>query len=258
MRTSLGRFANSESNARWLLDCAIAQFGRGEDGLAGEDRVFGKARDAATYASGSEVYLQALEERRKWFAEPQYVTRELTTKLRVLVGRSDSSVLETSLHLHPVFGIPLIRGESLKGLIRVAIRRLVDAAGNKVFEISEKEIAPGISDQKVIDFLLGSKTMGAGTQVMDAWWVPGDQGPLVFEVDTPMHRDYYGSYGAKPATDFDDPNPIRHLAAHGRFLFAIRSHTQDAAAISMAILVKGLDAIGVGSWVNTDEYGRFK
>ena len=98
----------------------------------------------------------------------------------------------------------------------------------------------------------------------DAWWVPESADrPLVPEIVTTHHPEYYGQDGRTPATDFDSPVPNAQIAVHGAFRFVIEGPPAiegplPAAWLVLAeqILVAALSTRGAGAKTRTG-YGLF-
>ena len=53
----------------------------------------------------------------------------------------------------------------------------------------------------------------------DALWIPdGDRLPLDLDVMTVHHPDYYQGKDDAPPADWDSPNPVAFVSAHGKYL----------------------------------------
>ena len=141
------------------------------------------------------------------------------------------------------WGMPLIHGSALKGVVRAAASAWMAHRPEALTEIF------GAADAEHED-------AEAGLVVFhDAWWVPDGTKPFVSEVVTPHHRDYY-SEGAAAATDFDDPVPAPQIAVRGRFLFVVEG-PDGWRELAAQLLGLTLAARGVGG-KTTSGYGLFE
>lgn len=162
---------------------------------------------------------------------------------RLFIGLGGPHVLETNLTLSRPYGMPLIPGSSLKGLVHAHARsRGLD--GNSCKALFGQEGNKPEDDKA--GYLL----------FHDAWWIPDSaQTPFAREVVTVHHPDYYGEKGSTPATDFDSPNPNTQLAARGSFLFVVEG-APSWAELGLTLLKDALQKVGIGGKVATG-YGYF-
>jgi len=191
----------------------------------------------------------------RWFArvERECESRAVKLRDRMHIGMGMPSVLETNVTLHPLYGLPMIPGDTLKGALRAHCKSAAAAVeGN----------ADHADWQRDFDTLFGKLdregAMGGAIVVHDAWWIPGGaDSPLCLEVDTPHQRAYYKSCGNVAASDYDNPNPVSELAVQGSFLIAIEKRwLPDAwASFALDLLHEALEH-GIGGRVNAG-YGRF-
>lgn len=196
-----------------------------------------------------EIYKKAYNEWQRYVGDARWASAKAKLTHRLFLGLGESTVLETHVTLHRVYGVPYLPGSALKGLTRAYAESLVDGSD-------------GFLSPLQIRWLFGSDNDGSAAgnlDFQDGWWMPGSADtPLHLEVDTPHHPKYYSTRGDTPATDFDDPNPITHLAVQGGFFLSIACERVDrlAADLALAILRQGLLNWGIGGRVNAD-YGRF-
>jgi len=155
---------------------------------------------------------------------------------RLAMGLGDESVLEVGIRLSHCYGTPVIPGSAIKGVLRARI----DDAGLR-------------------DFLFGSQESPAFVAFQDAWWIPDTRSPLVMDVMTVHHPDYYAGKGAP--TDFDNPNPVQFLSVRGRFLFVGEFLGDDASghwkAYVERLLKETLETDGIGG-KRSAGYGRIQ
>jgi CRISPR type III-B/RAMP module RAMP protein Cmr6 len=184
--------------------------------------------------------------------QPGVQAMVLATQGRLFLGLSTPSLHETSVALDATYGVPTIRGEACKGLVRRMAQR------------------NALWTEAHINALFGSTQTGNGqglVRFLDAWWVPDSSPaspkltagaqettnrPLVREVVTPHHPKFQEAGHRRSV--FDEPNPVPLLAAHGSFRFAVAGPTVWAEA-ALALLKQGLASEGIGA--RTPEYGRF-
>lgn len=164
---------------------------------------------------------------------------------RLFIGSAGSGLLETGCAIHHTYGVPFIPGSSIKG----ALRSFVQQRG---------------MDAAVIEELFGAE-FGADrydgglsglARFHDAWWVPGSAPrPLVPEVVTSHHLQYYGSEGEVPATDMDSPIPNALVAVQGSFLFVVEAPVAWAGLLRK-MLVQAAMEHGFGARTRSG-YGLF-
>lgn len=174
---------------------------------------------------------------------------EATVRGRMIIGLGAESVLETAIHLHHTYGVPVIPGSALKGLAAdYARNRLEDTSWYK----SKDDI--GASYRA----LFGDTTEAGCVIFHDALWIPDgqdrDKHPLDLDVMTVHHRDYYRTKGKSPPADSDDPNPVSFVTARGTYLIALEG-PPDWTDAAMSILKHALAKEGIGAKTAAG-YGR--
>lgn len=201
----------------------------------------------ATQTAAPPLYRAAYDDWKAFVVRERWPHAEASLKHRLFLGLGVGSVLETNVTLHRAYGVPYIPGSALKGLARAYAECLVDNGR-------------GFLSDRQLKWLFGNAyndtTAAAGNlDFQDGWWIPENILPLCLEVDTPHHAEYHRTQGEKPATDFDDPTPLHHLAIQGRFLISIKGEPL-AAQLALTLLAHGLRMWGIGGRVNAD-YGQF-
>lgn len=189
-----------------------------------------------------DLYRHAFE---RWFAATHDAARfrHLAMKVqgRLLIGLSGGGALETGCAVSQTYGMPYIPGSSLKGAAR---------AWAKQHQI----------EHDVMHYLFGTdpdakNPEGLSGEIVfhDAWWIPDSGGagshknrPFAEDVVTTHHGDYYGSEGATPATDLDNPTPNALIGVRGSFLFTLEG---EAIWLKLAefTLRKALENNGIGA-----------
>jgi len=156
------------------------------------------------------------------------INQPFTTKSRLIIGLGTDSVLETSLTLHKIFGIPYIPASALKGVVRaVKFWNLVKArniASNekslKVFQ--EKfygELETSDEDTFKAQLLFGAKNFKGLLLFLDAF--PEINNEKLFDVDimNVHYPDYYSKN--EPPRDWQQPKPIFFLTVKEEIKFHI-------------------------------------
>jgi CRISPR-associated protein Cmr6 len=150
---------------------------------------------------------------------------KLKTASRLVVGLGAGHVLETSLTLHHIFGIPYIPGSALKGVVRmVSFWKIAEKLNEKSDEDIEKlqkqlyEDEISNSDKNVFDkedilkhkLLFGTQKFKGLLVFLDAYpEVQNKQQIFELDVMTPHYQGYY-TKNQVPG-DWENPNPIPFL-----------------------------------------------
>lgn len=156
------------------------------------------------------------------------INQPFTTNSRLIVGFGTDSVLETSLTLHKIFGIPYIPATALKGVVRAVkfwnLVKAKDIASNekslKVFQ--EKfygELETSDEDTFKAQLLFGAKNFKGLLLFLDAF--PEINNENLFDVDimNVHYPDYYSKN--EPPGDWQQPKPIFFLTVKEEIKFHI-------------------------------------
>ena len=219
-----------------------------------DDSQQGGSRKTAHVASvcgmpASSFYVRAFGRWKKATSDARrFRTITLQLESRLFIGLAGAGMLETGCAISHSYGAPYIPGSSVKGVARAqAEERFSDAQGKAICS----ELFGAAPDTENPAGLAGL------ISYHDAWWVPRSAGsPLVAEVITTHHMDYYGNEGKGGATDFDSPVPNAQVATQGAFLFVMAG---PSAWLGLAedILVDALCTRGIGAKTRSG-YGYFK
>jgi len=194
---------------------------------------------------------------------------------RMIVGIGQENVLENSIALHRLWGIPYIPGSALKGL-----------AHHYASWLAAQPNAP--FDAAAVDALFGTTGDGGLVTFHDAWYIPNDRDPSGLQIDviTGHHGDWYAGKivtrpeswytergkavppemdrtFAVPPWDFTDPVPVTLLSARGAYLVVVQEDPgieRDRGAwakAAMEIVTEALKDWGVGAKTNAG-YGRLQ
>ncbi|MEO0200375.1 MAG: type III-B CRISPR module RAMP protein Cmr6 [candidate division WOR-3 bacterium] len=144
--------------------------------------------------------------------------KSLKTAYRLVVGLGSTHVLETSLTLHHIFGIPYIPGTALKGVVRMVSFWEI-AKEEKKLEDLQKQLYEGkLSSSENEDrikhkLLFGTQGFKGLLVFLDAY-PEISENEEIFELDimNVHYKSYYGdSSGKTPPGDWENPNPITFL-----------------------------------------------
>ena len=170
----------------------------------------------------------------------------LKLNTRLFIGLTGGGMLETGCAISHSYGMPYIPGSSVKGVVNAYARDRLSKGGADICD--ELFGAPATEERP--------EGLSGLISFHDAWWVPDSASyPLVQEVVTSHHLDYYGRDGATPATDFDSPVPNAQVAVQGDFLFVLEG---PLAWLELAeqILIDALSTQGAGAKTRAG-YGVF-
>lgn len=187
----------------------------------------------------------------------------LKTVSPLLVGGGATSVLESHVTLHRIYGVPYIPGTALKGIAAHFSHR-VAGHQNKQFQIGEE----------VYNSLFGTTKQRGYITFFDALPEPDSVADsLMLDVMTPHHQEYnqikvnQQQKGAKerhaPAPrDDDSPVPIPFLCVNAKFRLMLTCEgsdetSQEWLALACELVKQAIWAEGVGGKTNAG-YGRFE
>lgn len=147
----------------------------------------------------------------------------------MVVGLGTTSVSETSMTLHHIYGVPYIPGQTLKGIVRSYIiceffeSNEEAAMKNELFTwmFGREEIAD--KDGKNFDSRQGSLIF------FDAAPIFKNDAKYKIDIMTNHHMKYYEKNDIKYLNDSEHPNPIRMLVISGaEFAFRIAVKKKNA------------------------------
>ncbi|WP_310551503.1 type III-B CRISPR module RAMP protein Cmr6 [Paenibacillus glufosinatiresistens] len=179
-----------------------------------------------------------------------------------VVGQGQSSVLETHVSLHPVYGFPYFPGTAIKG-----------AASHYCHQILGRENSSYLQDGAYYKMLFGDNDQSAVIHYEDAWPTPASaERVLTLDVLTPHHRKYQnmqsdidGNFRSERPEDAprddDSPVPIHFLAVQGSFSFRleldpIAEGVEDWLPVAERIVKAALGSLGLGGKTSSG-YGLF-
>lgn len=237
------KWSNEVNASLWLDKYITAQIGRDEGIASDEETPQAQLVREMAQIHEPEAYKRFYEDR--WL--PNFKSAGATTKIAEAMGRiaidlGSESVLETSVCLHRVYGVPYLPGSALKGL----------AAHYAHNELDEK----WDEDSEAYRIMFGSTADAGYVNFYDALYVPGsghDGQALWPDIITVHHPDYYRGKNVPPA-DWDSPTPIPFLSATGDFLIAL-SGPDEWVETAFKFLSLALKELGIGAKTSSG-YGR--
>jgi CRISPR-associated protein Cmr6 len=145
---------------------------------------------------------------------------QLKTASRLVVGLGAGHVLETSLTLHHIFGIPYIPASALKGIVRMVsfweIAGKLNKKSDNEIEKLQKQLyddeLSGSDSEKILKhkLLFGAKNFKGLLVFLDAYpEIQNNQQIFELDVMTPHYQGYY-TKNQVPG-DWENPNPIIFL-----------------------------------------------
>lgn len=261
----------------------------GDDGKVGDTQRSKWLSNLATLAVARD-YSTFFQRWKSSFSPPGDRVFELTLVSRLLVGHGNSSATDVGLTVHHTWGVPIIPGSALKGLLAHYVdavygptdpqRRPWELEGEERTRADYQGITwrgrliergPGAiyralfgAPDAVEDDAMRERGFDAGASIgfvtfNDALYVPGsaqDDKPFATDVLTVHQKSYYNSNGQSWPNDYDSPNPVAFLTIRPnvRFLFAL-SGPVDWAELAECLLRDALEKWGVGGKTSAG-YGR--
>jgi CRISPR-associated protein Cmr6 len=186
------------------------------------------------------------------YGENQTLSFEMENSSHLLVGHGEVSVLESSLSLHRIFGVPYIPGSAIKGV-----------CANVCHTVLGKKNSQYLMDGDYYTALFGTQEQAGYIEFHDAWITPRSlKDAIHLDVMTPHHQKYNAGELVAPRDD-DDPVPIPFLAASGCFRFLLtcssnllpEEQAQQWLEIAKEIVIFALEHHGIGSKTNSG-YGQ--
>ncbi|MCL6607022.1 MAG: type III-B CRISPR module RAMP protein Cmr6 [Geminicoccaceae bacterium] len=223
-------------------------------------------------------YLAAYVRWKASFGQPGDRVVEVEAVSRLLVGHGNGSATDVGLTLHRTWGVPVIPGSALKGLLAHWVEATLgpdpgEAAPDRLpfagVEWEGRRIVHGpgavyralFGAPEADEPVPGRPNLAARGLVTfhDALWVhgtPSAGSPLAVDVLTVHQKRYYDSTGTTPPVDWDDPNPVSFLSVRPgvRFLLAL-SGPPEWTALAGDLLLEALADWGVGGKTAAG-YGR--
>jgi len=211
-------------------------------------QLFSNARDISI----PETYKQAYEDWKQTQLTNSNNSQYWIGRLlgRMYLGMGEANPLEAGITLHHTYGVPLIPGSAIKGVVSHYVNELEMDASEK------KEIKNTLFGQEA-DANNRQDSGSAGYVIFnDAWWVPEGKA-LTPEMVTVHAVEYYKNKGKTNLhPDFESPNPNPQIAIQGSFFFSVEGQA-ELAEYAMSLLKKALHEKGIGGKTSSG-YGYFE
>jgi CRISPR-associated protein Cmr6 len=256
----------------------------------------GKVPDTTQWLSAlaniavSPDYLRSFERWKASFTAPGDRVFELVLASRLLVGHGNSSATDVGITVHHTWGVPVIPGTALKGLVAHFVDAVYgpDDPDRKPWEQEGEQRAR--ADYQGVTWRGGRIERGPGpvyrelfgapdaeqdeemrehgfeagasaglVTFHDALYIPksrADDRPFAADVLTVHQKSYYDSAGGRWPNDYESPNPVAFVTVRPgvRFLFAL-SGPADWTELAERLLRDALETWGVGGKTSAG-YGR--
>lgn len=186
---------------------------------------------------------------------------------RLIIGFGSGSVLETSMTLHHIFGVPYIPGTAVKGVIssyylqknfKELAERMETINSQRKNDRKKEEYVSlenfAILEDKNYIKLFGNENQKGKVIFLDAY--PTKFPKLEMDVMNPHFVDYYE--GKTPPADWLSPIPIKFLTVSKdtEFIFAFKTEEDSIIEEVKTLLKEALENVGIGSKTSVG-YGYF-
>ncbi len=186
---------------------------------------------------------------------------------RLVVGLGSGSVLETSMTLHHIFGVPFIPGTALKGVVssyyiernRENLTKGMEVANSQRKRENKREYKTleeyAMNEDANYIELFGNENQKGKLTFLDAY--PTTFPNLEIDIMNPHFGDYYD--GKTPPADWLSPKPIKFLtvAKDTEFIFAFKTDKSNLIPEVKTLIKESLQDFGIGAKTSVG-YGYFK
>lgn len=186
---------------------------------------------------------------------PDTICFEMECASPLVVGKGDQNVHEFGISLQLPWGVPVIPGSAIKGVLSAW------AAANGT-QAWQKSTFAGAGGENALVLFGGRDARGrlqAGSVAfLDAWWRPVATKPFKDDIINVHYRSYYqGDFPSWPdGTDSPVPNRFVTVQPGERFLFALRGPA-DWCSLAKQMILEAAGEKGFGSKTRTG-YGLMK
>jgi CRISPR-associated protein Cmr6 len=134
--------------------------------------------------------------------EKKYKNGTVKTSSRLVVGLGTSTVYETGMTLHHIYGVPYLPGSALKGVCRSFVI-------NSIFDSKEDRALEDTNFRKVFGAPKDTKLeeISGAIRFHDA--LPADEPTIRADIMNPHYNSYYN--GTTPPADYIQPVPVPFL-----------------------------------------------
>lgn len=228
----------------------------------------------------SEDYNCTFKRWKESFCSPGDRTAELTLTSRLLVGHGNTSATDVGLTVHHTWGVPIIPGSALKGLLAHYVDAVYgpDEPGRAPWlrqgEDCERAKYQGITwngrriqrgpgaiyralfgapdaqeDEEMRGYGLDAGASAGFVVFHDALYIPNGAAdkPFATDVLTVHQKSYYDTMGDSAPNDYDDPNPVSFLTVRPKCkLLLALSGPEEWTKLAADLLKEALIGWGVG------------
>jgi len=155
-------------------------------------------------------------------------SQSLKVQSRLIVGLGSSHVLETSITLHHIYGVPYIPASALKGVCRmVAFWKIAESKGiltneNLLKKLQDEFYGELTSDKDILKYqlLFGAQNFKGLLLFLDAYPIIENNNTEIFDLD--IMNVHYPSYyeGEGTPGDWENPRPIIFLTVKEETTFS--------------------------------------
>jgi CRISPR-associated protein Cmr6 len=233
------------SNLSLLLDRYLGYNGQWKLDEKDKAELFKKLKNYFSSQNNYSQLITANYSRQQAMTKAYSYSSSFTAKpeWRLVVGLGQTSVLETSMTLDRVTGIPLIPGSALKGL--TAAYALLN-----VLEESDRDRLESLESltekQRLFIDIFGTQTQSGKVIFFDA--VPTKVPIIEPDIMNNHYSDYYSGKASTPTPD-QSPIPVYFLTLGNKseFALAVGGNNQELVNQASTWLKKGLSTLGIGA-----------
>ncbi len=194
---------------------------------------------------------------------------QLTTDSRLVIGLGITSVLEVSMRLHHIYGIPYIPSSTVKGILRSYNLLKISGGDSKKYEETEKKLESlkvdsnekiTEEDKEIFNLvkLFGNQNYKGDLIILDAY--PDSCPEFEEDIINVHYPDYYQEN--KPPSENQNPSPIKFLTIKRgtKFNFYFKNSQSYKELTGRDIkedLIQATKYIGIGSKTSIG-YGMLK
>ncbi|OCL26489.1 type III-B CRISPR module RAMP protein Cmr6 [Orenia metallireducens] len=207
--------------------------------------------------------------KKEWTKTHDFLELEFKVLDKLVIGLGTTSVFETSILLHHIYGIPYIPGQAIKGVIRNYIllkefsenqdEKEVDNKDEKSDDEKKKTLEEKAFENDNFRYIFGASKKKDDNQknpdknqgnliFFDAF--PKDKYKIEKDVVTPHYGDYYGEENEAPTDDMQ-PNPINFLVvkdATFKVYIGIKKNTnKEIRTYIEKYFIEAFEYVGIGA-----------
>ena len=191
----------------------------------------------------------------------EHTSFDMAVDCSIVLGLGQQSVSETSMLIHPIYGVPFIPGQAFKGVVRsYCIVEFYDGDERKAMM---DDLFKTVYGREKID---QSNTEHKGAVIFHDAFIVGDKFELCQDITNCHYPGYYQS--GKELTDSENPIPIKfNVIKNAVFHFSYSMRKKDSKNVESfgekhkhkfnEIIKRALKYYGLGAKTGVG-YGRFR